>query len=164
MTKRPDWFIYAYQKEPDINDLKQVLENKELDMTDIEHRLMAIALKYRAMTHVPTTIEKTMTTEQLFDAQNILWTREYTIRELYNYVLLQEKSRDYKRIDKAIRMGFLGVTQFDLLQSVTVAETPAQKELICIKELTGTNSLTRKNQISIFSDKLLTMMTSTETK
>lgn len=151
MTNRPDWFIYAYKKEPDVNDLKQVLENKELNMTDIEHRLMAIALKYQAMTTAPTTIEKTMTPEQLFDAQNILWAREYTIRELYNYVQLQKKSRDYKRIDKAIRMGFLGVTQFDLLQSVAVAETPAQKELICTKELTGINSLTRKNLSTLFN-------------
>lgn len=105
MTNRPDWFIYAYKKEPDVNDLKQVLEHKELNMTDIEHRLMAIALKYHAMTHIPTTIEKTMTPEQLFDAQNILWARDYTVQELYDWFKFRKPLDGYDRVDAIIKVS-----------------------------------------------------------
>ena len=105
MTNRPDWFIYAYKTEPDVNDLKQVLENKELNMTDIEHRLMAIALKYHAMTHIPTTIEKTMTPEQLFNIQNPLWACGYTIQELYDWFKYRKPLDDYNRVGAIIKVS-----------------------------------------------------------
>ena len=105
MTNRPDWFIYAYKKEPDVNDLKQVLENKELNMTDIEHRLMAIALKYQAITTAPTTIEKTMTPEQLFNAHNPLWARDYTVQELYDWFKFRKPLDGYDRVDAIIKVS-----------------------------------------------------------
>ena len=58
MSKPPELTLYAYDTRPDIKILKQILEDKELNMTNIEHRLMAIALKYQAMTTAPTTIKK----------------------------------------------------------------------------------------------------------
>lgn len=105
MTNRPDWFIYAYKKEPDVNDLKQVLENKELNMTDIEHRLMAIALKYQAMTHVPTTIEKTMSPEQLFNVHNPLWAQGYTVQELYDQFKFRKPLDGYDRVNAIIKVS-----------------------------------------------------------
>lgn len=47
--------------------------------------MQALDLKYRAMTHVPTTIEKTMTPAQLYDADCPLWCAEYSIEQLSYY-------------------------------------------------------------------------------
>ena len=34
MTKQPKWIVYAYEKEPDVEMLKKVLENEQLLITD----------------------------------------------------------------------------------------------------------------------------------
>lgn len=68
MINRPDWINYAYEKEPDIEMLKKALENEQWLITDRETKLKAIRLKYQAMTTVPTIVEKTMTTAQLYNA------------------------------------------------------------------------------------------------
>lgn len=86
ITNRPDWINYCYEKEPNIEMLKKALENKQLLITNRETKLKAIRLKYQAMTTVPTTIEKTMSPEQLFDTGSPLWAREHTIYELFCYM------------------------------------------------------------------------------
>lgn len=86
MINRPDWINYAYEKEPDIEMLKKALENEQWLITDRETKLKAIRLKYQAMTTVPTIVEKTMTTAQLYNAGCPLWAREYTIYRLFCYM------------------------------------------------------------------------------
>ncbi len=60
--------------------------------------MQALDLKYRAMTHVPTTIEKTMTPAQLYDADCPLWCAEYSIEQLSHYFTMALESPPGKLI------------------------------------------------------------------
>ena len=53
----------------------------------------------------PTIIEKTMSSEQLFNVQNPLWARDYTIQELYYYYKYHKKFDNYNQVDAVIRYG-----------------------------------------------------------
>ena len=103
ITNRPDWINYAYEKEPNIEMLKKALENEQWLITDRETKLKAIRLKYQAMTTVPTIIEKTMSTEQLYDAKSPLWARGHTVYELLCYVRYKA-STTYKMVKSIIKM------------------------------------------------------------
>lgn len=102
MSGYPIWQKYAYETEPDIELLKKALENDGL-LVDKEHSLKALRLKYQAMTTAPTTIEKTMSPEQLFDAGSPLWAREYTVQELYSYMRYGMPINDYNTIEFIIQ-------------------------------------------------------------
>lgn len=72
---------------PDVNDLKRLVTFHKAPIgTDEE--LQALDLKYRAMIYVPTTIEKTMTPAQLYDADCPLWAIHYSIEQLSYYFML----------------------------------------------------------------------------
>lgn len=86
MSKPPELTLYAYDTRPDIKMLKKALKNEQWLITDRETKLKAIRLKYQAMTTVPTIVEKTMTTAQLYNAGSPLWAREYTIYRLFCYM------------------------------------------------------------------------------
>ena len=60
------------QTHPDIANLKRLVDFHKAPV-GTKDELQALDLKYRAMTHVPTTIEKTMTPAQLFAAESPLW-------------------------------------------------------------------------------------------
>ena len=73
---------YAWQQEhericsqitPDINEIKRLLNKKNELYFPTEPDTNALELKLKAMTHVPTTIEKTMTPAQLFAVESPLW-------------------------------------------------------------------------------------------
>ena len=83
--------------------LKKALENEQLLITDKKNRLKAIHLKYQAMTTVPTIIEKTMSSEQLYDAKSPLWAREHTVYELLCYVRYKAPTT-YKMVKSIIKM------------------------------------------------------------
>ena len=72
------------QTHPDINDLKRLVDFHKAPV-GTKDELQALNLKYRAMTHVPTTIEKTMTPAQLYEAGCPLWCAEYSIEQLSYY-------------------------------------------------------------------------------
>lgn len=103
MTKRPSWYKYAYEKEPDIELLKQILEADDFDIIYNKPKRKAIRLKYQAMTTVPNLIEKTMSPEQLYHAQNPLWAREYTVQELYSYMRYKTPT-NYNIVKSIIQM------------------------------------------------------------
>lgn len=69
---------------PNINNLKRLV-NFHKAPVGTKDELQALNLKYRAMTHVPTTIEKTMTPAQLYEAGCPLWCAEYSIEQLSYY-------------------------------------------------------------------------------
>lgn len=69
------------QTHPDINDLKRLVDFHKAPV-GTKDELQALNLKYRAMTHVPTTIEKTMTPMQLFAIQNPLWALNLTRNQI----------------------------------------------------------------------------------
>lgn len=72
------------QTHPDINDLKRLVDFHKAPV-GTKDELQALNLKYRAMTHVPTTIEKTMTPAQLYETGCPLWCAEYSIEQLSYY-------------------------------------------------------------------------------
>lgn len=61
------------QTTPNINEIKRLLNKKNELYFPTEPDTNALELKLKAMTHVPTTIEKTMTPAQLFLADSPLW-------------------------------------------------------------------------------------------
>ena len=74
------------KKSPISKCSKKALKNEQWLITDRETKLKAIRLKYQAMTTVPTIVEKTTTTAQLYNAGSPLWAREYTIYRLFCYM------------------------------------------------------------------------------
>ena len=74
------------QTHPDIADLKRLVGFHKAPV-GTKNELQALNLKYHAMTHVPTTIEKTMTPAQLYDADCPLWCAEYSIEQLSYYFI-----------------------------------------------------------------------------
>ena len=72
------------QTHPDIANLKRLV-NFHKAPVGTKDELQALDLKSHAMTHVPTTIEKTMTPAQLYDAGCPLWCAEYSIEQLSYY-------------------------------------------------------------------------------
>lgn len=103
MTKRPNWYEYAYEKEPDIELLKKILNNNNYNFDYTNNQIKAIRLKYQALITEPTVIEKTMSKKQLFNAKNPLWAREYTIRELYEWFIHSKPLDGYDQVDTIIQ-------------------------------------------------------------
>ena len=73
---------YAWEQEhericsqitPNINEIKRLLNKKNELYFPTEPDTNALELKLKAMTHVPTTIEKTMSPVQLYISKNPLW-------------------------------------------------------------------------------------------
>lgn len=64
------------QTHPDIANLKRLV-NFHKAPVGTTTEMQALDLKYRAMTHVPTTIEKTMTPAQLFATNHPAWAKTY---------------------------------------------------------------------------------------
>ena len=75
------------QTHPDIANLKRLV-NFHKAPVGTTNEMQALDLKYRAMTHIPTTIEKTMTPAQLYDADCPLWCAQYSIEQLSYYFKL----------------------------------------------------------------------------
>lgn len=72
------------QANPNINELKNFLEtNQHHEQT---FGIQALELKYHAMTTVPTTIEKTMSPYQLYEANSPLWAVELSARGIERFV------------------------------------------------------------------------------
>ena len=72
------------QTHPDTADLKRLVDFHKAPV-GTKDEIQALNLKYRAMTHVPTTIEKTMTPAQLYEAGCPLWCADYSIEQLSYY-------------------------------------------------------------------------------
>ena len=73
---------YAWQQEheriysqitPNITEIKRLLNKKNELYFPTEPDTNALELKLKAMTHIPTTIEKTMTSAQLYASDSPLW-------------------------------------------------------------------------------------------
>lgn len=104
MTEQPTWWKFARTTKPDLEILKRIL-NEDFDLGYTPNQIKAIQLKYKSMTTVPTIIEKTMSPEQLYNVQNPLWARDYTIQELYYYYKYRKEFDNYKQVDAVIRKG-----------------------------------------------------------
>lgn len=79
------------QTNPDIVDIKRLVNFHKASI-GTKDETQALDLKYRAMTYVPTILEKTMTPAQLYDAGSPLWCIEYSIKQLTYYFKLDHES------------------------------------------------------------------------
>ena len=85
------------QTHPDIADLKRLVGFHKAPV-GTKNELQALDLKYHAMTHVPTTIEKTMTPAQLYDVGCPLWCAKYSIEQLSYYFTMTFESSTGGRV------------------------------------------------------------------
>ena len=76
------------QVNPNIHELEQFLNANEA--YEQAQKLRGLKLKYQAMTTVPTTIEKTMTPYQLYQANNPLWARELSALGIESFLDLED--------------------------------------------------------------------------
>ena len=94
--------------EIDLDILKAYLKT-EKECSDMEEtfRYQALKLKYDALTTLPSTIEKTMTTAQLYTSNSPLWAHDYkaiTIESLLPH--LENKPRTEENFNKALAIMF----------------------------------------------------------
>lgn len=73
---------------PDPEELKQLF-NQESPIDPIN--LSGLELKFEATTHVPTTIEKTMSPMQLYKADNQLWMTNLSVSTIKTIFILENK-------------------------------------------------------------------------
>lgn len=76
------------QVNPNIHELEQFLNANEA--YEQAQKLRGLKLKYQAMTREPTTIEKTMTTYQLYQANNPLWAAELSAIGIESFLDLED--------------------------------------------------------------------------
>lgn len=104
---------YAWQQDherlcsqitPNINEIERLLNKKNDLYFQTESDTNAIELKLKAMTHVPTTIEKTMTPAQLFVADSPLWTLNFAGEDIDKLLKrLKERPRTEETFNIALR-------------------------------------------------------------
>lgn len=95
------------QTTPNINEIKRLLNKKNELYFPTEPDTNALELKLKAMTHVPTTIEKTMTPSQLFVVDSPLWAHDYkavTIECILPH--LKDKPRTEETFNEALATIF----------------------------------------------------------
>ena len=104
MTEQPSWLEFAHTTKPDIRCLEQILNSNDCNHYDT-NQTKAIRLKHQPLIAEPTIIEKTMSPEQLFNAQNPLWAYEYTIQELYDWFTYRKPLDGYDRVNAIIKVS-----------------------------------------------------------
>ena len=109
------------QANPNVSDLKRLMDFHKIPLGTLEEQ-QALDLKYRAMTHVPTTIEKTMTPAQLYEADCPLWCAEYSIEQLSYYFMLD--SWPYTGTDI---IEFMNGNSWKLSHHMIIADEPHRK-------------------------------------
>ena len=77
------------QTHPAIADLKRLV-NFHKAPVGTKDEMQALDLKYRAMTHVPTTIEKTMSPYQLYASNSPLWTIELSALSIESFLDIEK--------------------------------------------------------------------------
>lgn len=90
------------QVNPNLHELEQFLNANEA--YEQAHRLRGLKLKYQAMTREPTTIEKTMTPYQLYQANNPLWAQELSALGIESFLDLED-GVEYNFRDVEATMG-----------------------------------------------------------
>lgn len=91
------------QTHPDTNDLKRLV-NFHKAPVGTKEEMQALDLKYRAMTHVPATIEKTMTPSQLFVVDSPLWALNFAGEDIDKLLKrLKDEPRTEETFNIALR-------------------------------------------------------------
>lgn len=87
----------THNKNPTADQLRHLLKNDPRVQQKDTYR-QAIELKLQALTQEPTTIEKTMTPKQLYNANSPFWTNEYDVCDLEYYFQLGTHSTWHETI------------------------------------------------------------------
>ena len=98
MTEQPMWPEYANLTKPDIDLIKEILEDDTFLTKYNNDQLKAVQLKYQAMTADTNTIEKTMSPAQLYAIKHPCWAQSHTINELYKYTQCKHNCTDYNDV------------------------------------------------------------------
>lgn len=115
------------QPHPDIANLKRLV-NFHKAPVGTKNEMQALDLKYRAMTHAPTTIEKTMTPAQLYDADCPLWCAEYSIEQLNYYFMLDSWPYDGQRIIEFMENSVTPmISAQNMSHSMIISDKPRKK-------------------------------------
>lgn len=92
------------QNTPNINEIERLLNKKNELFFPTEPNTKALELKLKAMTHVPTTIEKTMTPAQLYAINSPLWTLDFAGEDIDKLLkLLKDRPRTEEEFNIALR-------------------------------------------------------------
>ena len=116
---------YAWQQEhericsqitPSINEIKRLLNKKNELYFPTEPDTNALELKLKAMTHVPTTIEKTMTPAQLFAVDSPLWALNYDpdmVKQMLNHLRNYPKNEKiFNIVLEEVNNGIIAINKF----------------------------------------------------
>lgn len=79
-----------YNPNPTAKELKHLLDIDPRTKAIPAYK-KAIELKLQSLTQEPTAIEKTMTPEQLYNANSPFWVNEYNINDLEKYFSIDER-------------------------------------------------------------------------
>lgn len=89
---------------------------KEYDDTEENMAYQALALKYEALTAVPSTIEKTMTPAQLYASDSPLWALNYNpdmIKQMLNHLRNYPKSEEiFNIVLEEVNNGIIAINKF----------------------------------------------------
>lgn len=91
---------------PNINEIKRLLNKKNDLYFPTEPDTNALELKLKAMTHVPTTIEKTMTPSQLFVVDSPLWALNFTGEDIDK---LLKRLKDEPRAEETFNIALSSI-------------------------------------------------------
>ena len=93
------------QTHPDIADLKRLVGFHKAPV-GTKDEMQALELKLKAMTHVPTTIEKTMTPAQLFAVESPLWALNFTGEDIDK---LLKRLKDEPRAEETFNIALRSI-------------------------------------------------------
>lgn len=83
-------------------ELKHLIDN-EPRVKAIPAYKKALELKLQSLTQEPSTIEKTMTEEQLYNANSPFWVHDYSVKELEVYFNIVEHHPTYNDVITIIK-------------------------------------------------------------
>ncbi len=92
------------QINPDIHELESFLNTEQAQ--EQSGKLRALKLKYKAMTTVPTTIEKTMTPYQLYQSGSPLWATELSTYSIESFLHLEDDMDPDRSTSKLSKLIF----------------------------------------------------------
>ncbi len=101
-----DYERICSQTTPNIDEIKRLLNKKNDLYFPTEPDTKALELKLKAMTHVPTTLEKTMTPAQLFVADSPLWAIDFAGEDIDR---LLKRLKDQPNTEEAFNIALRSI-------------------------------------------------------
>ena len=121
----------VHQTLPNMELLTAYLETvteSELKNYDARNEIEVLTLKQKSLQITPTTIEKTMTPYQLFEADNPLWMTKYTVEEIDNIIYAYEHiGSDYQQKPDCVKLIFEAHKQLTYPYAVHIVDMVRQQ-------------------------------------